>query len=83
MRFLVHFIVDVHQPEVEKIMTRFNVMDLIHGHTHKQAVHEFTLNSKQARRFVLGDWYEEDCVLVADLNGMQMMRVQECINNLK
>ena len=76
------YIVDVHQPEVEKIMTQYNVMDLIHGHTHKQGIHEFLLKNKTARRFVLGDWYEKDCVLLADSNGLQMMGVQECVNSL-
>lgn len=76
------YIVDVHQPEVEKIMSSYNVTDLIHGHTHKQAIHEFMLNNKPARRLVLGDWYEKDCVLLADSNGLQMMGVQECVNNL-
>ena len=75
-------IIDVYQPEVEKIMARYNVTDLIHGHTHKQAVHEFMLDCKPARRFVLGDWYEKDCVLLADSNGLRMIGVQECVNKL-
>ena len=73
-------IVDVYQPTVEKIMTQYNVTELIHGHTHKQAIHEFKLNNKAARRLVLGDWYDKDCVLVADANGLKMMGVQELLN---
>ena len=73
-------IVDVYQPTVEKTMTQHNVTELIHGHTHKQAIHEFKLNNKPARRLVLGDWYEKDCVLVAEAKGLKMMGVQELIN---
>jgi len=73
-------IVDVYQPTVEKIMMQHNVTELIHGHTHKQAIHEFKLNNKSARRLVLGDWYDKDCVLVADGNGLKMMGVQDLIN---
>jgi UDP-2,3-diacylglucosamine hydrolase len=74
------YIVDVYQPTVEKIMVQYNVTDLIHGQTHKQAIHEFKLNHKPARRLVLGDWYDKDCVLVADANGLKMMGVQELLN---
>ncbi len=73
------YIVDVYQPTVEKIMAQYDVTELIHGHTHKQAIHEFKLNNKPARRLVLGDWYDKDCVLVADANGLKMMGVQELI----
>jgi UDP-2,3-diacylglucosamine hydrolase len=71
------YIIDVHQPAVERIMTRHGVFELIHGHTHKQAKHEFILNGQPATRTVLGDWYDSDCILVADQNGMQMIRIQD------
>lgn len=74
------YIVDVHQPAVEKIMLQYNVFDLIHGHTHKQAIHKFNLNDQPAKRLVLGDWYENDCVLVADSDGMHMMRIQNYLD---
>jgi UDP-2,3-diacylglucosamine hydrolase len=71
------YIIDVQQTTVEKIMRRHDVLDLIHGHTHRQGVHEFSLGGRPARRFVLGDWYEKDCVLVADENGLRLMRVRD------
>ena len=74
------YIIDVHQPAVEKIMRRHAVLDLIHGHTHRQGVHHFSLHGQPARRYVLGDWYENDCVLVADENGLCMWRVEEYVN---
>jgi len=74
-------IIDVHQPTVEKIMLKFGVFNLIHGHTHQEGKHEFELNDRTAVRYVLSDWYRKDGVLVADKSGLQMMRVEEYIRN--
>ncbi len=61
-----HYIMDVTQHEVERVMLKHHVQDLIHGHTHRMAVHEFELNGKPARRYVLGPWHEFGSVLVCD-----------------
>ncbi len=71
------YIIDVHQPTVEKIMLQSGVFNLIHGHTHHEAIHEFELNGRTAFRYVLSDWYRKDGVLVADKSGLRMMRVEE------
>lgn len=73
-------IVDVHQPAVENIMRKSGVRHLIHGHTHKQGVHEFSLDGKTVKRLVLGDWYVDDSVLVADADSLKLMRVEEYLN---
>jgi len=39
---------------------------MIHGHTHRPAVHRFTLDGAPARRVVLGDWYDQGSVLVCE-----------------
>ena len=52
-------IMDVNQTTVEKVMTQYNCTRLIHGHTHRGALHEFELNGKKAQRFVLCDWNSE------------------------
>ncbi len=62
-------ILDVNQNEVEKIMREYNVMQLIHGHTHRPATHNFELDGKQATRIVLGDWYEHSSFLVFPLDS--------------
>lgn len=74
------YIIDVQQNAVEKAMQRHDVLDLIHGHTHRQGVHEFLLGGQQARRFVLGDWYENDCVLVADEQSLRMWGVKDYLD---
>ena len=62
-------IMDVTQSEVEKVMQKNNVAYLIHGHTHREAVHRFTLNGKDMTRIVLGAWHERGSVLICDDSG--------------
>lgn len=52
-------IMDVNQTTVENMMKQHNCTRLIHGHTHRPALHEFELNGKKAQRFVLCDWNNE------------------------
>ena len=49
-------IMDVTPDEVVKAMKAHGVALLIHGHTHRPAIHDLTLNDQPAIRIVLGDW---------------------------
>ncbi len=49
-------IMDVTPEEVVKVMADQGVTTLIHGHTHRPAVHRLEVNGRPARRLVLGDW---------------------------
>jgi len=71
---------DVHQATVEARMKKHDVLCLIHGHTHLQAIHEFKLEGQDAKRIVLGDWYQGDSVLVADDKDFRLFGVDEYIN---
>ncbi|PID45843.1 MAG: UDP-2,3-diacylglucosamine diphosphatase [Proteobacteria bacterium] len=59
MQYKTQDIMDVNQQAVEQAMTEAGVTQLIHGHTHRRAIHEFELNGQRAKRIVLGDWYEQ------------------------
>lgn len=74
-------IIDVRQNAVLETMDKFAVDTLIHGHTHRQAIHEFVLNDSPAKRIVLGEWYELDCVLIHDETGFRFERVTDYIKN--
>jgi UDP-2,3-diacylglucosamine hydrolase len=50
------YIMDVTPEEVVKEMEAHNVQRMIHGHTHRPAVHDLEANGQPARRIVLGDW---------------------------
>ncbi|MFV3369196.1 UDP-2,3-diacylglucosamine diphosphatase [Pseudomonas sp. NY15435] len=64
-------IVDVTPAEVERIMRDKGVRILIHGHTHRPAVHELEIDGRPARRIVLGDWDRQGWALEADDQGLQ------------
>ncbi|KAA0013581.1 UDP-2,3-diacylglucosamine diphosphatase [Billgrantia pellis] len=49
-------IMDVTPDEVVRTMRDHGVTTLIHGHTHRPAVHELEIDDQPARRIVLGDW---------------------------
>ncbi len=58
------YIMDVNALQVEAAMHRHGVTRLIHGHTHRPAVHRFiSADGKAMERIVLGDWYEQSSVL--------------------
>ena len=56
-------IMDVNQAAVERTMREFDVTLLLHGHTHRPAVHRFTLDGAPAARIVLGAWYEQASIV--------------------
>lgn len=65
-------IMDVNQGAVESAMRDAGVHRLVHGHTHRPAVHDFTLDDVVAQRIVLGDWYDHGSVLVIDGDRVEL-----------
>jgi UDP-2,3-diacylglucosamine hydrolase len=65
-------IMDVNQGAVEAAMRAAGVARLIHGHTHRPAIHDFALDGAPAQRIVLGDWYEQGSVLRVDADGVDL-----------
>ena len=60
-------ITDVAAATVEEMFARYGVDTMIHGHTHRPAIHRLTVGGRERRRIVLGDWYTQGSVLhVAD-----------------
>ncbi|NNL94278.1 MAG: UDP-2,3-diacylglucosamine diphosphatase [Xanthomonadales bacterium] len=56
-------IMDVNLDAVEQAFERHRVSHMIHGHTHRPAIHEYFTGQGKAWRTVLGDWYEDNSVL--------------------
>lgn len=52
-------IMDVNQNTVIEVMHEHDCLRLIHGHTHRPAVHSFEINGKTAQRFVLAAWSKD------------------------
>ncbi|MCU1731873.1 MULTISPECIES: UDP-2,3-diacylglucosamine diphosphatase [unclassified Pseudomonas] len=66
-------IIDVTTEEVPRIMQQHGVHTLVHGHTHRPAIHKLTLDDGSAgRRIVLGDWDRQGWALQVDEQGFQL-----------
>ena len=52
-------LMDVNVEAVASAMRKAGVRRLIHGHTHRPAVHHFMLGTQPVERIVLGDWYAQ------------------------
>ncbi len=52
-------IMDVNQNAVVETMRKYGVTRLIHGHTHRPAVHHLLVDGKAAQRFVLAEWADK------------------------
>lgn len=65
-------IVDVTPDEVPKVMAAHGVRTLVHGHTHRPALHKLMVDGQPARRIVLGDWDRHGWALQVDEQGFQL-----------
>jgi len=65
-------IMDVNQTTVENVMREHGVSLLLHGHTHRPAIHRFDLDGRPAVRIVLGAWYEHASILRWDERGYRL-----------
>jgi UDP-2,3-diacylglucosamine hydrolase len=65
-------IMDVNAQAVETTFQQYKVSQIIHGHTHRPAIHELIVNHESVKRIVLGDWYTQKSVLRTDANGNQL-----------
>lgn len=65
-------IMDVNAAAVAEVMRAAGVTRLIHGHTHRPAIHRFDLDGHSAERIVLGDWYEQGSLLRVTGNDIEL-----------
>jgi UDP-2,3-diacylglucosamine hydrolase len=65
-------ITDANTDTVDATMARYGVRRMIHGHTHRPAIHSLRVNGAPAQRIVLGDWYEQGSVLRASPEGFAL-----------
>jgi UDP-2,3-diacylglucosamine hydrolase len=65
-------IMDVTPAAVVETMRRAGVRTLVHGHTHRPAIHRFEIDGQPARRIVLGDWYTQGSVLEWRDEGIEL-----------
>jgi len=66
------YIMDVNQAAVERTMRDHDVTLLMHGHTHRPAVHRFELSGRPAARIVLGAWYHDPSIVRWTAAGFEL-----------
>jgi UDP-2,3-diacylglucosamine hydrolase len=69
-------IMDVNADAVAQAFTSHQVDLMIHGHTHRPAIHSLRVNDQPATRIVLGDWYTQGSVLRWDDSGYALLTLQ-------
>ena len=67
------YIMDVNQTAVERVMRDHDVTLLLHGHTHRPAVHRFSLEGRPAARIVLGAWYHDPSIVRWTREGFEVV----------
>jgi len=70
-------IMDVSRQAVADAMRAHGVDCLVHGHTHRPAVHRLALDGRPGVRIVLGDWYEGDVSVRWDEQGYRLRSLAE------
>jgi UDP-2,3-diacylglucosamine hydrolase len=56
-------IMDVNDQAVQTAFKKYDVQHMIHGHTHRPAIHGHSYADRTCTRIVLGDWHDEGSVL--------------------
>jgi UDP-2,3-diacylglucosamine hydrolase len=66
-------ITDVNTDSVALALRNAGTSTLLHGHTHRPAIHAFQVDGRPCTRIVLGDWYEQGSLLRWDHNGPELV----------
>jgi UDP-2,3-diacylglucosamine hydrolase len=67
-----HNITDVNPDSVAAALRAAGTSTLLHGHTHRPAIHALQVDGRPCTRIVLGDWYDQGSVLRWDENGPEL-----------
>ncbi|MDT8384968.1 MAG: UDP-2,3-diacylglucosamine diphosphatase [Gammaproteobacteria bacterium] len=65
-------IMDVNEKSVLEVFRSHGVTRLIHGHTHRPAIHQLWVDETAVTRIVLGDWYDQSSVLSVSEDGVEL-----------
>jgi UDP-2,3-diacylglucosamine hydrolase len=66
-------IADVNADSVAEALRRAGTATLLHGHTHRPAIHALQVDDRPCTRIVLGDWYDQGSLLRWDDNGPELI----------
>ncbi|WP_260512630.1 UDP-2,3-diacylglucosamine diphosphatase [Serratia fonticola] len=66
-------IMDVNPQAIEQAMLRHNVHWMIHGHTHRPAIHPLALPNGEAHRAVLGAWHTQGSMIKVTADAVELI----------
>ncbi|EFE98082.1 UDP-2,3-diacylglucosamine diphosphatase [Serratia odorifera] len=66
-------IMDVNPQAVEQAMVQHQVHWMIHGHTHRPAVHSLQLANGKAQRVVLGAWHHQGSMVKVTADAVELI----------
>ena len=66
---------DVTAAAVEAQLRNYGYPRLIHGHTHKPAMHQHIVDDRCCERWVLADWYASGSYLRCDAQGCRVVKL--------
>lgn len=66
-------IMDVNQQAVIDTFRKYNVRWMIHGHTHRPAIHQINVDNKVCHRGVLGAWHEQGSMFKVTENDIELI----------
>ena len=69
-------ITDVNADSVAMALRAADTSTLLHGHTHRPAIHALQVDGRPRTRIVLGDWYDQGSVLRWDHDGPQLQSLE-------
>ena len=69
-------ITDVNADSVAMALRSAATSTLLHGHTHRPAIHALQVDGRPRTRIVLGDWYDQGSVLRWDHDGPELQSLK-------
>jgi UDP-2,3-diacylglucosamine hydrolase len=69
-------IMDVNADAVAQTFAMHKVDLMVHGHTHRPAIHSLVVDGRTATRIVLGDWHTQGSVLRWNDTGYELLSLQ-------
>ena len=70
---LEYTIADVNPASVETALRSAGTVTLLHGHTHRPAIHPLRVDGRACTRIVLGDWHHRGSLLRWDRGGPELI----------
>jgi UDP-2,3-diacylglucosamine hydrolase len=70
---LEYAIADVNADSVALALRNAGTTTLLHGHTHRPAIHALQVDGRPCTRIVLGDWYDQGSLLRWDEHGPELV----------